>query len=69
VSYLGVLSQHRGQGYVDDLLSEITHMHAERGEPKITGTTDRGNAPMAAAFLRCGYAVTKPRIVLSPPQA
>jgi ribosomal protein S18 acetylase RimI-like enzyme len=69
VSYLGVLPQHRGQAYVDDLLAEITHMHAERGEPRITGTTDTVNAPMAAAFLRCGYAITKARIVLSAPGA
>jgi ribosomal protein S18 acetylase RimI-like enzyme len=65
VSYLGVSPQHRGQGYVHDLLTEVTHVHAQRGEPRITGTTDTTNAPMAAAFLRCGYAITKSRIVIS----
>jgi ribosomal protein S18 acetylase RimI-like enzyme len=69
VSYLGVVPQHRGQGYVDDLLAEITHVHAERGEPRITGTTDTTNAPMAASFLRCAYVVTKSRVVVSAPPA
>lgn len=67
VSYLGVVPEHRGHAYVDDLLSEITHMHAEAGAPRITGTTDTTNAPMAAAFLRGGYHLIKTRIVVSAP--
>ena len=67
VSYLGVVPEHRGQGYVDDLLAEITHMHAQAGAPMITGTTDTTNAPMAAAFLRGGYRITQARVVISAP--
>jgi ribosomal protein S18 acetylase RimI-like enzyme len=66
VSYLGVVPEQRGRGYVDDLLAEITHVHAEAGAERITGTTDSTNAPMAAAFLRGGYAVTAARVVIGP---
>ncbi len=55
VGYLAVLPEHRGHGYVTDLLAEITRQHAHRGAPKITGTTDATNTPMAAAFDRGGY--------------
>ena len=67
VSYLGVLPAHRGRRYVDDLLAEITHIHAAAGEERITGTTDETNAPMAAAFRRAGYRVTEARVMLGPP--
>lgn len=67
VSYLGVVPEHRGRGYVDDLLAEITHVHADAGALRITGTTDTTNAPMAAAFLRAGYSVTETRIVIGAP--
>jgi ribosomal protein S18 acetylase RimI-like enzyme len=67
VSYLGVLPRFRGRGFVDDLLAEITHIHAEAGAERITGTTDTTNAPMAAAFGRAGYRNTACRIVLSAP--
>lgn len=69
VSYLGVVPWCRGQGFVDDLLAEITIMHVENGAPRITGTTDTTNAPMAAAFLRAGYDVTSARIVIRPDPA
>jgi ribosomal protein S18 acetylase RimI-like enzyme len=68
VSYLGVVPEARGHGYVDDLLAEITHFHAVAGAERITGTTDTTNAPMAAAFRRGGYEVTKIRFVMSQPQ-
>ncbi|MDJ0334092.1 hypothetical protein QMG83_02525 [Salinibacterium sp. G-O1] len=42
-------------------------MHADAGARRITGTTDTTNAPMAAAFLRGGYQVTKARVVVSAP--
>jgi ribosomal protein S18 acetylase RimI-like enzyme len=57
ISYVGVLPQHRGNGYADDLLLEATHLHAERGATEIVAATDEGNTPMAASFARCGYAV------------
>ena len=31
VGYLGVLPEHRGHRYIDDLLAEITHFLAETG--------------------------------------
>lgn len=68
VSYLGVVPEHRGKGFVDDLLAEITLVHAASGAPRITGTTDTTNAPMAAAFLRAGYRVTTARVVLGAPE-
>jgi RimJ/RimL family protein N-acetyltransferase len=68
VGYLAVLPEHRGHGYVTDLLAEITRQHAHRGAPKITGTTDATNTPMAAAFDRGGYDRTGTRLVLSRPR-
>jgi GNAT superfamily N-acetyltransferase len=57
VAYLGVLPEHRGNGYADDLLLEASHLLAEAGATEIEAATDVGNAPMAAAFARCGHVV------------
>jgi ribosomal protein S18 acetylase RimI-like enzyme len=65
VGYLGVVPQFRGRGYVDEVLAEITRMHAANGEQRVTATTDVGNAPMAAAFGRARYRNTEIRINLS----
>ena len=65
VGYLGVVPEFRGRGYVDEVLAEITRLHASNGESRITATTDMGNAPMAAAFGRAGYRNTGIRINLS----
>lgn len=51
VGYLGVMPELRGKGYVDDLLGDITRIHAADGADR-TDTTDVGNTPMAAAFDR-----------------
>lgn len=67
VGYLGVLPERRGRGMVDDLLGEITRIHADAGATMITATTDTTNAPMAAAFERAGYPITEVRLVLSAP--
>ena len=67
VSYLGVLPAQRGRGHVDDLLAEITHVHAADGAPQITADTDTTNTPMAAAFARAGYRVTQRRLAMAPP--
>jgi len=67
VGYLGVLPSHRGQGLVDDLLGEVTRIHAQAGAQTITATTDLTNLPMAAAFDRAGYRVTEIRLVLEEP--
>jgi len=64
VGYLGVLPSHRGRGLVDDLLAEVTRIHAAAGAERITATTDTTNAPMAAAFDRADYRVTGARLVL-----
>jgi ribosomal protein S18 acetylase RimI-like enzyme len=67
VSYLGVVPEHRGHRYVDDLLAEITRIHAEAGAVRITGTTDSTNLPMLAAFARAGYVTTGTRLVGTEP--
>jgi RimJ/RimL family protein N-acetyltransferase len=67
VGYLGVLPELRGNGYVDDILAELTRMQAKRGAARITAPTDLGNAPMAAAFGRAGYRNVQARIMLSAP--
>jgi RimJ/RimL family protein N-acetyltransferase len=69
VGYLGVLPEHRGHGLVDDLLAEITHMHAEAGAERITADTDFGNVPMAKSFARQGYRNFAVRRVLSFPES
>lgn len=55
VGYLGVLPGHRGHGYADDLLAEITADLAAYGAERIVADTDATNLPMAAAFDRAGY--------------
>ncbi|MEV5890379.1 GNAT family N-acetyltransferase [Nonomuraea fuscirosea] len=65
VGYLGVVPERRGQGYVDDLLAEITRSHALRGVRRIVADTDAGNLPMARAFERAGYRNFAVRLVLS----
>lgn len=57
IGYIGVLPEHRGRGYVDDLLLEATHLLDDGSIDDIGATTDVGNLPMAAAFARCGYTV------------
>lgn len=67
VGYLGVVPEFRGRGYADDLLAEITRVHAEAGAELITATTDTGNAPMAAALARAGYRTAEIRMIYSAP--
>ncbi|WP_035799592.1 GNAT family N-acetyltransferase [Kitasatospora mediocidica] len=67
VGYLGVVPELRGQGFIDDILAEITRFHATAGAERITATTDSTNFPMAAAFRRAGYHLTETRVVLSAP--
>jgi ribosomal protein S18 acetylase RimI-like enzyme len=68
VGYLGVLPSHRGQGLVNDLLGEVTRIHAHAGADLISATTDMTNLPMATAFERAGYQVTEIRLVLEAPR-
>ncbi|HVK25372.1 MAG TPA: GNAT family N-acetyltransferase [Actinokineospora sp.] len=69
VGYLGIVPELRGQGLIDDVLSEITRFHAANGAELITATTDTGNAPMAAAFARAGYRIAQIRVIYSVPEA
>jgi ribosomal protein S18 acetylase RimI-like enzyme len=55
ISYVGVLPEHRGNGYADELLLEASHLLVDGGDTEIVAATDVGNTPMAAAFARCGY--------------
>jgi RimJ/RimL family protein N-acetyltransferase len=55
VAYLGVLPEHRGNGYVHDILDEATHWFAGEGAPRIVADVDAANVPMVAAFERAGY--------------
>ncbi|MFI5669902.1 dihydrofolate reductase family protein [Streptomyces sp. NPDC051704] len=68
VGYLGVVPELRGQGYVDDVLAEITRVQVEAGAELITATTDTDNAPMAAAFARAGYRTAQTRLIWSAPE-
>ncbi|HEX6454605.1 MAG TPA: GNAT family N-acetyltransferase [Trebonia sp.] len=68
VGYLGVLPEHRGHGYIDDILAEVTRiLAAEARAGVIHADTDVANKPMAAAFKRAGYRNTARRVVLSAP--
>ncbi|MEU6474393.1 GNAT family N-acetyltransferase [Streptomyces massasporeus] len=66
VGFIGVVPEHRGQGYAYDLLSECTHFLVEQGAEFVTAATDHGNVPMAANFAKAGYPVVKERINFDP---
>ncbi|MCA2225608.1 GNAT family N-acetyltransferase [Nonomuraea aurantiaca] len=55
IAYIGVVPEHRGHGYVNDLLAKGTATLAETGVERIVAATDVGNSPTANAFLRAGY--------------
>ncbi len=55
IAYIGVVPEHRGRGYVDDLLARGTTTLAEAGLQRIVAATDVANTPTANAFLRAGY--------------
>ena len=70
VGYLGVLPEHRGHRYADDILAGITRLLvAEASATVIRADTDLANRPMAAAFERAGYRNFARRLVLSAPPA
>jgi RimJ/RimL family protein N-acetyltransferase len=62
IAYIAVLPQHRGRGYIDDLLAEGTRTLAANNAPRIRASTDLANVPMANAFQRAGYAVYQRQI-------
>ena len=55
IGYIGVVPEHRGRGYVDDLLATGTDILRSAGAEQVRADTDIHNAPMAAAFRRAGY--------------
>jgi RimJ/RimL family protein N-acetyltransferase len=55
IGYLAVLPEHRGNGYIDEILAEGTRILAAHDVPRIRAATDLGNTPMANAFRRAGY--------------
>ena len=55
IAYLAVLPEHRGHGYINDILAEGTRILAQHQIPRIRASTDLGNIPMANAFQRAGY--------------
>ena len=65
IGYLGVVPEHRGHRYADDLVAEALHRFVEAGAGEVTDGTDVDNAPMAAAFARSGYRITGRRVILS----
>jgi GNAT superfamily N-acetyltransferase len=68
VGYLGVLPEHRGHGYVDDILGEITRILADEvGAEAIRADTDLQSTPMAACFGRAGSRNFARRLVFSAP--
>jgi RimJ/RimL family protein N-acetyltransferase len=54
IGYLAVLPEHRGNGYIDEILAERTRILAAQDVPRIRAATDLGNTPMANAFRRIG---------------
>ncbi|MGI5460672.1 GNAT family N-acetyltransferase [Streptomyces sp. CA-249302] len=69
VGFIGVLPDHRGQGYAYDLLAECTHFLVEQGAEFVSAATDQGNFPMAANFAKAGYPIVRERINFEPPHA
>ncbi len=55
IAYLAVLPEHRGNGYVNEILAEGTNILAQENVPRIRASTDLANAPMAVAFERAGW--------------
>lgn len=55
IGYIAVLPEHRGNGYIDEILAEGTRILSAQDVHRIRAATDLGNTPMANAFRRAGY--------------
>ena len=55
IAYIGVLPEHRGNGYVDDLLAAGTAAAQRAGFTRILSDVDTENHPMLAAMERAGH--------------
>ncbi|MEV0199055.1 GNAT family N-acetyltransferase [Nonomuraea sp. NPDC050691] len=64
VGFIGVVPEHRGNGYAYDLLAEATHLLVAEGVERIVAGTDQTNLPMAATFAKAGYPIAQERIDL-----
>ena len=66
ICYIGVVPSQRGNGYVDELLAEMSWMLSELAPGEEVGAdTDFANTPMAASFKRAGYRITEEHLVLT----
>nr|WP_279308285.1 GNAT family N-acetyltransferase [Nodosilinea sp. FACHB-131] len=55
VYYIGVLPEHRGQGFATDLLLKGTRVLQDVGVWRVFCDTDVSNIPMISTFERAGY--------------
>ncbi|MGB5952726.1 MAG: GNAT family N-acetyltransferase [Ornithinimicrobium sp.] len=55
IGYLAAMPDHRGQGYITDILNEGVSVLAATGVHQIRAATDMTNTPMANAFLGNGW--------------
>ncbi|NMG11546.1 hypothetical protein DP117_33695 [Brasilonema sp. UFV-L1] len=55
IGYIGVVPEHRGKGYVNDLLQQGTLILKSNGAVRIRSDADTVNIPMVHAFQRAGY--------------
>jgi RimJ/RimL family protein N-acetyltransferase len=55
IGYIGVVPEHRGKGYVNDLLNQGTLTLKSNDARRIRADTDSSNTPMIRAFKRAGY--------------
>jgi RimJ/RimL family protein N-acetyltransferase len=55
IVFIGIVPEHRGNGYVDDLLLAATDAATRAGYRRILSDVDVENRPMLAAMERCGH--------------
>ncbi|MEJ8547405.1 GNAT family N-acetyltransferase [Brevibacillus borstelensis] len=55
IGYIGVMPEHRGRGYIHQLLGRGTDILLKAGATLIRADTDVHNQPMANAFRKAGY--------------
>jgi ribosomal protein S18 acetylase RimI-like enzyme len=55
ITFVGVVPERRGRGYVDDLVARATRVLLAAQERTIRADTDIANEPMAKAFVRAGF--------------
>jgi RimJ/RimL family protein N-acetyltransferase len=55
ITFIGVVPERRGRGYVDDLVARATALLLGAQDQTIRADTDIANEPMARAFARAGF--------------